>query len=109
MAICTYMGYTKVITNNWDIRPSVTIKVSLAIISWMAGQIHMVKLTLENTYQIVSNDLLYIIWRLVFIEIQVYQCSDIISYFLKLTWYLLWQITAPLGMSFDHIMETACT
>ena len=41
----------------------------------------MIKLTLENTHQTVSND---IIWRLVFIEIQVYQYSNIISYFLKL-------------------------
>ena len=44
----------------------------------------MIKLTLENTHQTVSNDILYIIWRLVFIEIQVYQYSNIISYFLKL-------------------------
>ena len=29
MAICTYMGYTNITTNNWDIRPSVTIKALL--------------------------------------------------------------------------------
>jgi len=46
----------------------------------------MIKVVLESTHQIVSNDILYIIWRLVFIKIQVYQCSDIISYFLKLSW-----------------------
>jgi len=44
----------------------------------------MIKLVLESTHQIVSNDILYIIWRLVFIEIQAYQFSDIISYLLKL-------------------------
>jgi len=37
MDISTYMGCTKVTTNDRDIRPSVTIKVSLAIISCMAG------------------------------------------------------------------------
>ena len=37
------------------------------------------------------------------VEIQVYQCSDIISYLLKLAWQL------PSGMSFDHVMTTACT
>jgi len=36
------------------------------------------------------------------IEIQAYQCSDIISYLLKLAWQL------PSGMSFDHVMVTAC-
>jgi len=30
MAICTYMGYTKAITNNQDIRLLVTVKTSLA-------------------------------------------------------------------------------
>jgi len=33
----------------------------------------MIKLTLEGAYQMVSNNILYIIWRLVFIEIQAYQ------------------------------------
>ena len=50
MAICTYVECTKVTTNNWDIRPLVTIKVLLAIISWMAEQIHTIELALESTY-----------------------------------------------------------
>jgi len=49
------------------------------------------------------------IWRLVFINIQVYQYSDIISYLLKLAWHLLWQMTALPDMSFDYVMETTCT
>jgi len=44
----------------------------------------MINVASESTYQTVSNDILYIIWRSVFIEIQVYQYSNIISYFLKL-------------------------
>jgi len=60
MAICTYMGCTKAITNNWDIRPLVTIKVSLAIISWTAGQIHMIELALESAHQSISDDIWYI-------------------------------------------------
>ena len=36
------------------------------------------------------------------VEIQAYQYSDIISYLLKLAWQL------PSGMSFDHVMATAC-
>ena len=54
-AIYTYVGGTKVTTNNWDIRLSVTIKVLLAIILWMARQIHMIKLALESAHQMVSN------------------------------------------------------
>ena len=61
MAICTYIGCTKAITNNWDIRPSVTAKALLANISWMARQIHTIELVLESTHQKVSNDILYII------------------------------------------------
>ena len=49
-AICTYVGYTKVATNNWDIKLSVTVKSSFANISWTAGQIHMIKLALESAY-----------------------------------------------------------
>ena len=60
-AICTYIGCTKVTTNNWDIRPSVTVKALLANILWMARQIHTIKLALESAYQIVSIDILYII------------------------------------------------
>ena len=36
------------------------------------------------------------------VEIQAYQCSNIISYLLKLAWQL------PSGTSFDHVMATAC-
>jgi len=85
-AIHTYVGCTKATPNNQYIRPSVTAKVSLAIISWTTRQICTIELVLESIYQTVSNDISYIIWRLVFIEIQVYQCNDIISYLLKLTW-----------------------
>jgi len=56
-AICTYMRYAKPTTNNWDIRPSVTVKVLLANILWMTRQIHIIKLVLESAYQIVSNDI----------------------------------------------------
>ena len=70
-------------TNNQDIRPSVTVKVSLAIISGMTEHIPTIKVALENTHQTVSNNISYIIWRSVFIEIQIYQCNDIISYLLN--------------------------
>ena len=60
MTICTFMGYTKAITNNWDIRPSVIIKVLLAIRSWTARQIHMIELALESTHQTVSDNIYYI-------------------------------------------------
>ena len=88
-AIHIYTEYTKATTNNWDIKPSVTVKILSADISWMARQIHTIELVLESTHQIVSNDVWYIIWRSVFIEIQAYQCSNIISYLLKLAWHLL--------------------
>jgi len=63
MAICTYAEGPKATTNNWDIRVSVTVKSLFANISWMAGYICI-------------------------IEIQVYQCSNIISYLLKLAWHI---------------------
>jgi len=50
----------------------------------MAGQIHTIELALESAHQTDSNDISYIIWRSVFIEIQAYQYCDIISYLLKL-------------------------
>ena len=53
--ICIYIGCIKTTTNNQDIRPSVTVKVSLANISWIARQIHTIKLMLESAYQTVSN------------------------------------------------------
>jgi len=43
--------------NNWDIRLSTTVKVSLADISWMAEQIHMIELVLKSAYQTVSDDI----------------------------------------------------
>ena len=46
--------------------------------------------SLKSAHQTVSNNISYIIWKLVFIKIQVYQYSNIISYLLKLAWYLLW-------------------
>jgi len=55
------MGYTKVTKNNWDIRPLVTIKVLLADISWIAGQICTIELVLESAHQTVSDDIVYFI------------------------------------------------
>jgi len=55
--ICTYVECTKVTANNWDIRPSVTVKVLLANISWMTGQIHMIVLVLESAHQTVPDDI----------------------------------------------------
>ena len=46
------MEYTKVTTNDWDIRLSVSVKASSANISWTAEQIHMIELALESAYQI---------------------------------------------------------
>ena len=56
-AICTYIGCTKAITNDWDIRTSVTVKAVSANISWTAEQIHMIELVLESAYQSISNDI----------------------------------------------------
>ena len=56
-AICTYVECIKATTNNQDIGPSVTIKVSLADTSWTAKQIYMIKLVLESTHQYVFNDI----------------------------------------------------
>ena len=56
-AIHTYMGYTKVTTNDWDIRPSVAIKALSANISWTAERIHTIELALESAYQSVSNNI----------------------------------------------------
>ena len=56
-AICTYAGCTKATTNNWDIKPSVTVKVLSADISWMARQIYMIEIVLESAYQYISNDI----------------------------------------------------
>jgi len=50
------MECTKVTTNNWDIRLSVTVKALLVDILWMARQIHIIKPVLESTYQTVPNN-----------------------------------------------------
>ena len=52
-----YVECTKVTTNNWDIRPSVTVKVLLTNISWIARQIHMIKLVLESAHQTIFDDI----------------------------------------------------
>ena len=54
-AICTYIGCTKVATNNQDIRTSVTVKALSANISRTTGWIHMIELVLESAHQSVSN------------------------------------------------------
>ena len=55
------MRCTKVTTKSQDIKPSVTVKVLLAIISGMTKQIPTIKVALGSTHYIVSNDLSYII------------------------------------------------
>jgi len=60
-AIHTYAGCTRAATNDWDIRPSVAVKALSANISWMAEQIHMIKLALESAYQFVYNDIWYVL------------------------------------------------
>ena len=59
-AIYTYVGCTKAITNDWDIRPSVAIKALSANISWMAEQICMIELVLESAHQSIYNNIWYI-------------------------------------------------
>ena len=99
-AIRIYTGGTKATTNDWDIRPSVAVKALSANISWMAEQIHTIELALESAHQSVSNDIWFISKQQVLVEIQAYQCSDIISYLLKLAWQLLWQLKAPIRYEF---------
>jgi len=55
--IYTYVEYIKVTKNNQDVRPSVTIKGLLANISWIARQIHTIKLVLKSAYQTISDDI----------------------------------------------------
>jgi len=55
--ICIYVVYTKATTNNWDIKPSVTIKALLANITWTARQIHTIKLALESAHQTISDNI----------------------------------------------------
>ena len=71
-AICTYIGYTKVTTNDWDIRLSVAIKASSDNISWMAEQICIIELLLGSAYQSVSNNIWCISKQQVLVEIQAY-------------------------------------
>jgi len=92
-AIHTYM-------NDGDIRPSVAVKALSANISWTAKQIYTIELALGSAHQSVFNDIWCISKWQVLVEIQVYQCSDIISYLLKLAWQLLWQLTAPIRYEF---------
>ena len=99
-AIRTYVGDTKATTNDWDIRTSVAIKALSANISWMAERICTIELALGSAHQSVSNDIWCISKQQVLVEIQAYQCSDIISYLLKLAWQLLWQLTAPIRYKF---------
>ena len=74
------MGGTKAATNDWDIRPSVAVKALFANISWTAERICTIKLVLGSAHQSVSNDIWCISKQQVLVEIQAYQCSDIISY-----------------------------
>jgi len=99
-AIRICAGYTKATTNDWDIRPSVTVKASSANISWTAERIHTIELALRSAHQSIYNDIWYISKQQVLVEIQAYKCSDIISYLLKLAWQLLWQLTAPIRYKF---------
>ena len=55
--IYTYRRYTKVITNNWDIRLLVTIKFCWLLSDWTARYIYMIELMLESFYQIVSDNI----------------------------------------------------
>ena len=56
-AICTYIGYTKATTNDWDIRPSVAVKALSANIPQTAEWIHTIELVLESAYQSVYNNI----------------------------------------------------
>ena len=85
-AIHICVGCTKVTTNGWDIRPSVAVKALSANISWTAKWICMIEYVLESTHQSVYNNIWCISKQQVLVEIQTYQCSDIISYLLKLAW-----------------------
>jgi len=53
------MWYTKVTTNNWDIRPLVTLKALLAVILGVTKWIPTIKVVLKSAYQTVSNDISY--------------------------------------------------
>ena len=54
-AICTYVGSTKAVTNDWDIRLSVAVKALSTNISWIAKRICIIKLTLKSAHQSIYN------------------------------------------------------
>ena len=56
-AICIYVGYTKVTTNDWDIRPSIAVKALSANIPRIAEWIHTIELALGSAHQYISNDI----------------------------------------------------
>ena len=56
-AIHTYVGCIRVTTNDWDIRPSVTVKALSANILWTAERICMIKLALKSAHQSVYNNI----------------------------------------------------
>ena len=58
-AICIYVGYTKVTTNDWDIRPLIAVKALSANISRMAERIHTIELVLKSAHQSISNNIMY--------------------------------------------------
>jgi len=82
--ICIYPGCTKVITDYWDIRLSVTINFIGYYFRNNWTDLHD-QTCIGISHQTVSDNMLYIIWKSVYMEIQAYQCS----YLLKLAWYLL--------------------
>ena len=51
------MECIKATTNNQDIRSLVTEKSLFADISWITGQICMIKLVLESVHQTISNNI----------------------------------------------------
>ena len=59
-AIHTYMGCTKVTTNDWDIRLSVAVKALSANILWTAGWICTIELAFGSAHWSFSNDMWYI-------------------------------------------------
>jgi len=56
-AIYIYVRCTKATTNDWDIRPSVTVKASSANILWTAEQIRTIELVLESAHQSGYNNI----------------------------------------------------
>jgi len=44
-------------TNDWDIRPLVTIKALFANILWMVRQIYTIELALKSTHQFVPDNI----------------------------------------------------